>query len=124
MQWSAPLASAAKFLADAQGPVGETGHTGPNGSTMSSRIEAEMTWESTIGENIMYNCMTPLEAVLNLCIDDNYPSRGHRTNIFKDSFYYTGPSTAMHSTYTSETVTTFSGAWTPPVYTMPTISVP
>lgn len=83
-----------------------------------------MSWESTIGENIMYNCMTPLEAVLNLCIDDGVPSRGHRVNIFKSEYYYTGPYTAMHSTYTSETVTTFSGAWSAPTYTAPTITVP
>jgi len=56
-----------------------------------------MSWESTIGENIMYNSMSPLEAVLNLAIDDNYPSRGHRDNIFKTNFYYTGVGTAMHS---------------------------
>lgn len=68
--------------------------------------------------------MTPLEAVLNLCIDDGVSSRGHRVNIFKTNYYYTGVATAMHSTYTSETVTTFSGANTPPTYTSPTITVP
>ena len=83
-----------------------------------------MSWESTIGENIMYNSMTPLEAVLNLCIDDGVASRGHRVNIFKTTYYFTGVATAMHSTYTSETVTTFSGANTPPTYTAPTITVP
>ena len=34
LQWSSPLAEASKILADAQGPLGQTGHTGPDGSTM------------------------------------------------------------------------------------------
>lgn len=91
---------------------------------MTSRIEAEMTWEATIAENIMYNSMTPLEAILNLCIDDGVANRGHRSNIFKTNVYYTGVATAMHASYTSETVTTFAGAWTPPPYTSPDITVP
>ena len=124
LQWSEPLYTAAKILADAQGPTGQTGHTGPDGSTMQSRIESQMRWEKTIGENIMYNSMTPLEAVLNLCIDDGVSSRGHRTNIFKSNFYYTGVATNMHATLTSETVTTFTGSWITPSYTAPTIAVP
>merc|ERR1719465_213541 len=78
---------------------------------MQSRIEAEMSWESTIGENIMYNCMTPLEAVLNLCIDDGVPGRGHRTNIFKDTYYYTAPTINV-----PQTVAAYTGyaAWDDP----------
>ena len=72
----------------------------------------------------MYNSMSPLEALLNLCIDDGVPGRGHRVNIFKTTYYYTGVATAMHSVYTSETVTTFAGAWTAPTYTSPDITVP
>jgi uncharacterized protein YkwD len=125
LQWSDPLSKAALFLAKAQGPTGQTGHTGPNGSTMKSRIEAEMNWESTIGENIMYGGDTPLEAVLSLAIDDGVPSRGHRVNIFKPEFYFTGVASEMHKSFRSETVTTFSGANTPDTsYVAPTITVP
>lgn len=64
LQWSDPLAKAALYLAKEQGPKGETGHTGPCGSTMTQRIEDEMEWEATIGENIAYGGDTPLEAIL------------------------------------------------------------
>ena len=40
MKWNQPLMFAAKDLAVAQGKTSQTGHTGPNGSTMSSRIDA------------------------------------------------------------------------------------
>ena len=41
-----------------------------------------MTWEATIGENAMYGADTPLEAVVQLAIDDGNMGRGHRRNIF------------------------------------------
>ena len=114
--WSEPLAKASTNMALAQGPTGGTGHTGPDGSTMSSRITDAMKlfgqeWEATIGENIMYRSGSPLMAVLNLAIDDGVASRGHRTNIFKDSFYYTGAGTEPHKIYESETVVTYSGSY-------------
>ena len=82
LRWSDPLFKAALHLAKAQGPTGQTGHTGPDGSTMVSRINDQMEWEATIGENVMYGAGTPLEAVLSLAIDDGLRSRGHRRNIF------------------------------------------
>lgn len=96
LRWSDPLYKAALHLAKAQGKTGQTGHRGPNGSSMASRIEAELDWEATIGENIVYGVGTPLEALLNLAIDDGVSSRGHRTNIFQKNFYYTGMATEMH----------------------------
>lgn len=84
-----------------------------------------MKWEATIGENIMYNSRSAIEAVLALAIDDGVASRGHRTNIFKSNFYYTGCGTDMHKKYKSETVTTFSGSYKPDLkYKAPTIKVP
>ena len=92
---------------------------------MQQRIEQFIKWERTIGENIMYNSMTPLEAVLNLCIDDGVASRGHRRNIFDENFYFTGVATGMHKTYTSETVSTFMGDFTPSEnYVAPRLLIP
>ena len=59
LMWSEPLAKASTNMAKKQGPTGALGHTGPDGSTMRSRIEAAMRsfglrWERTIGENIIY----------------------------------------------------------------------
>ena len=84
-----------------------------------------MDWEATIGENIMYGGDTPLEAILGLAIDDGVSSRGHRVNIFKSEYFYTGAATEMHSVYRSGTVTTFAGMWTADTtYVAPTITVP
>lgn len=124
LKWKPELAKAAELLATTQGPTGQTGHTGPDGSTMVSRINKFMTWEKTIGENVIYRVMTPLEAVLGWAIDDGVSSRGHRNNIMKKDFSWTGSATAMHKTYDSETVACFSGAWNPTIYEAPKIAVP
>jgi len=44
MEWDQLLAAAAKDLAVAQGKTSETGHTGPKGSTMQTRIEKVGDW--------------------------------------------------------------------------------
>jgi len=38
MQWDQYLGFAAKDFVVEQGPLGQTGHNGPNGSTMQTRI--------------------------------------------------------------------------------------
>ena len=84
-----------------------------------------MEWEATIGENIMYGGDSPMEALLSLAIDDGVPSRGHRDNIFSKEYYYTGVANAYHSQFGHETVTTFSGAWTPDTsYKSPATFIP
>ena len=74
----------------------------------------------------MYGGDTPLEAILSLAIDDGVAGRGHRVNIFKGDFYYTGVDTAAHKSYRQETVTTFSGKFEAPSppYDAPKIDVP
>ena len=49
----------------------------------------------------MYNSQSPLEALINLAIDDGLPDRGHRDNIVNIEYYYTGVATDFHSTFTS-----------------------
>lgn len=97
-------------MVEKAGPKGTIGHTGPDGSTMQSRINKFMTWERTIAENIMYNSMTPLECLISLAIDDGVPSRGHRTNIMNRNLAYMGAATGMHQRFGSMTVTDYSGS--------------
>jgi hypothetical protein len=80
--------------------------------------------EVTFGENRIYDSMTPLEALLNLCIDDGLDTRARRNNVFKSNYYYSGVDTAMHSKYTSMTVIDYSGSWMRQTYTAPTIAIP
>jgi uncharacterized protein YkwD len=46
---------------------------------------------------------------LQLIIDDGVPTRGHRTNIFKDSFKFLGSASSTHGTYGTETVIDYAG---------------
>ena len=124
MRWNEGLAAAAREMVTMQGPTGQTGHTGTDGSNMRQRIERNMQWEARIGENIQYNSQTPLEAMLSLIIDDGVPNRGHRTNIFQPAFHFMGAATGMHSRFQSMTVTDFSGSFNPQPFTAPTIEIP
>jgi len=107
------------------GPSGTTGHTGTDSSTMTSRIERYMTWEATIGENIMYRSTTPLQVLISLAVDDGVSSRGHRTNIFKSNYAYVGIWTGSHATYDSQTVLDYAGTYNSGyTYTSPIIAIP
>ena len=112
MEWDQYLGFAAKDLAVEQGPTGQTGHTGPNGSTMQTRIAKYGQFITTIGENIAYGTTGGREIVLQLIIDDGVPSRGHRTNIFNNNFKFLGAYTGAHTTYTTETVIDYAGGLT------------
>jgi uncharacterized protein YkwD len=57
LKWDQYLGFAAKDLAVAQGPTGETGHTSPaadGSTTMTSRIAKYGQFIGTVGENIAY----------------------------------------------------------------------
>ena len=99
MKWSDNLMKAAKDHVLDTGPSGKTGHTGNDGSNMAQRIERYGKWEATAGENIMYFSKAPLQVLIDLAIDDGVSSRGHRVNIFKNDYAYTGMYTGPHKTY-------------------------
>jgi len=99
MTWSNGMANACQIFIDWQGPSGETGHTGPNGKTMSERISEQGQWVSSIGENMAYGKLDGKESLVQLMVDDNVPSRGHRNNILSNSFGKVGIAIGSHSTY-------------------------
>jgi len=70
-----------------------------------------MSWEATAGENIMYRSVTPLQVIVDLAIDDGVASRGHRKNIFKATFAYTGIWTGYHKIYSTQTCLDYSGSY-------------
>lgn len=115
LEWDQYLGFAAKDLAVAQGPTGETGHTSPasdGSTTMATRIDKYGQFIATIGENIAYGTAGGRQIVLQLIIDDGVPSRGHRTNIFKAAYKYLGAFTANHTVYRTETVIDYAGGLT------------
>lgn len=115
LAWDQYLGFAAKDLAVAQGPTGETGHTSPasdGSTTMATRIDKYGQFVGTAGENIAYGTAGGRAIVLQLIIDDDVPSRGHRTNIFKAAYKYLGAFTANHTVYKTETVIDYAGGLT------------
>jgi uncharacterized protein YkwD len=81
-----------------QGRTGQTGHTGSDGSTMSARIKRHGAFAGSysLGENIMYGCVSGRDIVCGLLIDDGVPSRGHRVNIMNKEFSQTGVAVGPH----------------------------
>ena len=87
-----------------QGPTGQTGHVGANGSTFQERIRRHGRAESQIGEVINYGEETPRMTVIQLVIDDGVPDRGHRKNIFDPAFKVAGAAIGFHKGYGAMTV--------------------
>merc|ERR1711990_1274330 len=81
------------------GPLGKIGHYGPNGKSMSDRIEAEGEWMGHIGENMAYGSKDPKASMVQLLVDDGTPSRGHRKNLMSPNFKVVGIAMGTHSRY-------------------------
>lgn len=102
------LCRAAMDHVENQGPSGRAGHTGPDGSTMSSRIARHCHAEWT-GECIDYGSQSAREIVQALLVDDGVPSRGHRHNVFKNKYKHVGIAYGPHKRYKCMCVLDFAG---------------
>jgi len=124
LKWNDNLMKAAKDWADIQGPTGGMGHVSKDKkSTPSTRIRKYMKWERTMGENIMYGSSDPLRILSAFLVDDGVASRGHRTNILKGAFAYTGLYTGKwRGTY--QTVVAYTGSNTSFNYKGPSVAIP
>jgi len=99
LRLSRGLSLAARDLAAPQGASGGFGHTGPDGSSPSDRIERHGRWESMIGENVAYGQRTARDVVAAFIVDDGVPGRGHRKNLFNPSYRVMGTDCAPHAVY-------------------------
>jgi uncharacterized protein YkwD len=104
------LSMAARDHVRDQGPSGETGHTGSDGSSPDTRTQRYGNG-SLIGENIAYGFATGRDIVVQLLIDDGVPSRGHRDNIMNKSFNCAGVSIGPHRVYRYICPTVFAGSY-------------
>jgi len=105
------LSLAARDLVAPQGASGGFGHTGPDGSTPSERIERHGRWESVIGENVAYGQRTARDVVAAFIVDDGVPGRGHRKNLFNAAFHVMGVDCGPHAVYGVTCAITFAGAF-------------
>lgn len=87
-----------------QGPSGQTGHVGTDGSTLKQRLLRRGQYGSTFGEVINYGEETPRMTVIMLVIDDGVKDRGHRHNIFNPDFRTAGAAIGYHKGYGAMTV--------------------
>jgi uncharacterized protein YkwD len=105
------LSLAARDLTAPQGASGGFGHTGPDGSSPSDRIERHGQWDSVIGENVAYGQRTARDVVAAFIVDDGVPGRGHRKNLFNPSFRVMGVDCAPHAVYGITCAITFAGGF-------------
>ncbi|MBO0348071.1 hypothetical protein J0895_02930 [Phormidium pseudopriestleyi FRX01] len=112
LELSQGMTMAARDQVNDTGPQGLTGHQGTDGSTMSDRLERYGTWQTAAAENISYGKKTARDVVLQLLIDDNVSSRGHRTNIFNPQHRFIGIDSGPHRQWGTMAVMTLAGNYT------------
>jgi len=109
------LNRASQNLCDIQGPTGQVGHTAPDGSTPTQRVEKFCTpnanqWGS--GENIAYGIHIARRIIIQLIIDDGVPDRGHRINIYEPAWTHIGFGWGYHKQYKVMCAMNFSYGYT------------
>lgn len=91
---------------------GINGHTGSDGSLPRARVERYGLWDGTVGENIIYDIRTAREMVIGMIIDDGVANRGHRRNIFSDTYRVAGVSISDAAANPSRGVIVYVGGFT------------
>jgi uncharacterized protein YkwD len=102
------LAAAAHEHVAAQGPAGAVGHEGRAGEHFDDRLRRHGVQAGTLAENIAYGPSTPSDVVRELIIDSGVPDRGHRRNIFYETFDAAGVSCGPHRDYATMCVIDFA----------------
>jgi len=98
----------ARDLVADQGPRGNTGHVGTDGSQPWDRVARYGDWEGEIAENVAYGFDNARDVVVQLIVDDGVRGRGHRVNIFNAEFLIVGVSCGHHVRYGTVCVITYS----------------
>lgn len=95
-----------------QGPSGDTGHDGSDGSTPGERMDRHGSWNMIFAENLAYGPQTARDVVMGLIIDDGVPDRGHRRNIFDPRLQVIGVACGPHVVYRFMCVIDYAGEFT------------
>ncbi len=109
--WSNGLYRAALYHCQDTGPKGISEHESSDGTDCFTRIGRFGETEGCAGENISFGEDDAMGVVMQLLIDDDVPSRGHRTNIMKAGFHVVGCATGPHKQYGSMCTMDFAGGF-------------
>ncbi len=109
------LSQSAQDHVNGTGPSGQTGHRGRDGSEPSERATRRLGYRAHCGENISYGRDSAREHVIALIVDDGVKSRGHRVNIFRESYRSIGIGVGSHARYRNMTVHVFCTDDLPPM---------
>jgi hypothetical protein len=102
------LTSAARTHAKDMGETGRTGHNASDGTPFQKRMMAVSESYSGINENANYGTEKALDIVVDLLIDKNVPSKGHRKNILNTDSRYIGVAIEPHKRYGVNCVQNFA----------------
>lgn len=102
------LALAAGDHARMQGPRGNCGHGGPDGSSPLDRVARRGLSPDIVGEVIAYGPDTARDVVRELIIDDGVADRGHRIAIFDQEYTRAGAACGPHAAYGAMCVVDFA----------------
>ena len=108
------LTAAARAHAAEQGRTGAIGHASADGSTLSDRVSRGRIFYGKLAETISYGANTPADVVMQLLIDDDVPSRGHRIILLKADLTYVGVGCGTHPKYRYTCVQDYSSNPVPP----------
>lgn len=111
LKYSEGMSKAAMDHIRDQGQKGMLGHRGSDSSQPADRVNRYGTWQWIVGENISYGRDQARDIVIGLIIDDGIPSRGHRENIFNQSYHFVGVAYGDHKTFGAMSVITFAGGY-------------
>lgn len=109
LKLSEPLRRAAKQHQEDLTKTGLNGHTGSDGSTLSTRIEQQGRWKGGVTENLAYQQFTALDILLYWIVNDGVATRADRKNIFNQSFGICGLAAGTHPKFKTVVVLVIAG---------------
>ena len=103
-----PLAWRIEYMYAARDHVQDIG---PKGLVQHEGTDGSQPWQRTLrycergaGEVVSFGNTVAIEVIIQLFMDDNLPTRGHRLGIFNEASRFMGSYTGPHSKYKSCTV--------------------
>ena len=111
LEYAPGLGMSAEAQVSGQGPTGEIGHRGCDGSSPWARMDRAGQRLGMVGENISYGYPDARSIVVTLIVDQGVPDRGHRRNIFRPEFKVAGAARGPHARYGAMCVIDFAAGF-------------